>query len=144
MTGTRFPLFVGVAVLVAAGCSRNASREPGSMPQSTGATTSVSPEANRGGPLTVDELLRGRVSGLQIIARPDGGYSYNIRGATSQVEPLFLVDGIEIHPSQLHTALAGLTRDDIRKVEVLKDLASTAIYGMKGAGGVVLISTKKR
>lgn len=106
--------------------------------------TSVSPDANQGGPLTVDELLRGRVSGLQIIPRPDGGYSYNIRGATANLEPLFLVDGIEIQPSQLHTALAGLTREDIRKVEVLKDLASTAMYGQRGAGGVVLISTKKR
>ena len=144
MAGTRFPLLIGVAALLTIGCSRNASREPGSTPQETGATTSVSPGVNQGGPLTVDELLRGRVSGLQIIARPDGGYSYNIRGATAQVDPLFLVDGIEIQPSQLHTALAGLTRDDIRKVEVLKDLASTAMYGQRGAGGVVIISTKKR
>ena len=144
MTGIRLPFLIGIAALLTAGCSRNASREPGSMPQATGATTSVAPEANRGGPMTVDELLRGRVSGLQIIPRPDGGYSYTIRGATAQVEPLFLVDGIEIHPSQLHTALAGLIREDIRKVEVLKDLASTAMYGMKGAGGVVIISTRKR
>ena len=143
MTRTRLSLIV-TALLITAACGRSASREPGSTPQQTGATSSITPDRNSGGPTTVDELLRGRVAGLQIIANPDGGYSYKIRGAESLSEPLFLVDGIEIHPSQLHTALAGLTRDDIRKVEVLKDLASTAMYGMKGAGGVVLITTKKR
>jgi TonB-dependent SusC/RagA subfamily outer membrane receptor len=144
MTATRFPLLIGVVALMVVGCSRRSSREPGSTPQVTGATTSVTPDANQGGPLTIDELLRGRVSGLQIIPRPDGGYSYNIRGVSGRVEPLFLVDGVEIEANQLHTALSGLTREDIRKVEVLKDLASTAMYGQRGAGGVVLISTKKR
>ena len=129
--------------LAAAACSRPLVREPGSAEQ-TGATTTLAPEMNRGGTLTVDELLRGRVSGLEILANSEGGYSYKIRGAAGSTEPLFLVDGIEIPPRQLETALAGLTREDIRKVEVLKDLASTAMYGMKGAGGVVLISTKKR
>lgn len=144
MKRTMSPLLLGAMLAITVGCGRRAVREPGSIPQSTGAVTTVAPEANRGGPMTVDELLRGRVAGLQITTLPNGGYSYKIRGVESLVEPLFLVDGIEIHPSQLHTALSGLTRDDIRKVEVLKDLASTAVYGMKGAGGVVLISTKRR
>jgi TonB-dependent SusC/RagA subfamily outer membrane receptor len=144
MTAKTLPLLLGVALLGPIGCSRQAVRDPGSIEQATSATTSVRLDESASGPTTVDELLRGKVAGLQIIALPEGGYSYKIRGATSGNEPLFLVDGIEIHPSQLHTALAGLTREDIRKVEVLKDLASTAMYGMRGAGGVVLISTKKR
>ena len=134
----------GATMLALVACGRAASREPGSIAQETGARTSVAPEANRGGPLTVDELLRGKVAGMEIVALPEGGYSYKIRGAQGIAEPLFLVDGIEVHPRYLESALAGLTRDDIRKVEVLKDLASTAMYGMKGAGGVVLITTKKR
>lgn len=144
MTGPRLSLFIAAVLLATVACARRAAREPGSTPQQTGATTSITPDRNSAGPTSVDELLRGRVAGMQVIALPDGGYSYRIRGAESLTEPLFLVDGIEIHPSQLHTALAGLTRDDIRKVEVLKDLASTAMYGMKGAGGVVLIQTRKR
>jgi TonB-dependent SusC/RagA subfamily outer membrane receptor len=144
MTGKFLTIVGGAAVLALGACGRAASREPGSIAQSTGATTTVAPEANRGGPMTIDELLRGRVAGMQIVALPEGGYSYKIRGTEGMAEPLFLVDGIEIHPRQLEGALAGLTRDDIRKVEVLKDLASTAMYGMKGAGGVVLITTKKR
>jgi TonB-dependent starch-binding outer membrane protein SusC len=142
MKGLGFTFLVGTALLAAA-CSRQAPREPGSMPQSTGATTDVAIDRNSGGAVSVDELLRGRVAGLQITPLPEGGYSYRIRGAEGSSEPLFLVDGIEIHPSQLHTALSGLTREDIRKVEVLKDLASTAMYGMRGAGGVVLISTRR-
>ena len=143
MTGTRISLFISTALLLAVACSRNATRAPGSAPQQTGATSAVTPDRNSGA-MTIDELLRGRVAGLQIIAIPNGGYSYKIRGAESGAEPLFLVDGQEIHPSQLENALAGLTREDIRKVEVLKDLASTAMYGMKGAGGVVIITTRKR
>ena len=129
--------------LVATACNRRMVREPGSVEQQTGATTSVGPGPNNG-PLTMEELLRGRVAGLQIVPLPGGGYSYTIRNMETGVQPLFLVDGIEIPPPQLETALAGLTRDDIRKVEVLKDLASTAMYGLRGSGGVVLISTRKR
>ena len=143
MNGTRLSLVLAGALLATTACSRRATREPGSMPQSTGATTSVAIDQGSSGAVSVDELLRGRVAGLQITALPEGGYSYRIRGAQGSADPLFLVDGIEIHPSQLHTALAGLTREDIRKVDVLKDLASTAMYGMRGAGGVVLISTKR-
>ena len=131
------------ALTVAGACSRPMVREPGSVEQQTGATTSLGSEPSSG-PLTVDELLRGRVAGLQIVALPGGGYSYSIRNMEAGVQPLFLVDGIEIPPQQLESALSGLTRTDIRKVEVFKDLASTAMYGVRGSGGVVIISTKKR
>ena len=135
---------LGLVMASVAACSRPIVREPGSTEQATSATTTLGPEENTGGPLTVDELLRGRVAGLQIIPNPTGGFSYRIRGAEYGVEPLFLVDGIEIPPRQLESALSGLTREDIRKVEVFKDLASTAMYGTRGSGGVVIISTKRR
>jgi TonB-dependent SusC/RagA subfamily outer membrane receptor len=115
----------------------------------TGSITSVS-QKDLGGsqPLRLDELLRGRVPGLQITALPEGGYSYRIRGSTVvdgvHPEPLFIVDGTEISPRDLEGALAGLTRDDIKRVDVLKDLSSTSIYGTRGAGGVILITTTRR
>lgn len=136
-------LTLGALVALTAACNRRMVREPGSVEQQTGATTSVAPGSSSG-PLTVDELLRGRVAGLQILALPEGGYSYSIRNMESGLQPLFLVDGVEIPPPQLENALAGLTRDDIRKVDVLKDLASTAMWGVRGSGGVVIISTRKR
>lgn len=135
-------LALGAIATIATACNRRMVRDPGSAEQQTGATTSIASESS-GGPMTVDELLRGRVAGLQIAALPGGGYSYSIRNLEGGVQPLFLVDGIEVPPQQLETALAGLTRDDIRKVEVLKDLASTAMYGVRGSGGVVLITTRK-
>lgn len=50
---------------------------------------------------------------------------------------------MQVSAGQLETALAGLTTADIRQIDVLKDVASTAIYGMRGAGGVILITTRR-
>ncbi len=114
----------------------------------TGAVTSLSDPQAPPGPLRLEELLRGRVAGLEIIGLPNGGYKLRIRGISSlgpgqDQGPLVIVDGVQIAPSSLHTALAGLTRDDIRQVDVLKDVASTSIYGQRGAGGVVIITTRR-
>ena len=58
-------------------------------------------------------------------------------------EPLILVNNVEVPSRALESALSGLTRDDIKQVTVLKDVASTSVYGMRGAGGVILITTKR-
>jgi TonB-dependent SusC/RagA subfamily outer membrane receptor len=117
----------------------------------SGAVTSVSGDdigENRGGGGGVAELLRGRVAGLQIIPRPEGGHSFRIRGVTTMAgqppEPLFVVDGTQVSAEQIESALAGLTREDIRQVDVLKDVASTSVYGTRGVGGVIIINTKRR
>ena len=115
----------------------------------TGAVTSVSEnKLSESRPSSIVELLRGRVAGLQIVPRPEGGYSFRIRGLATTLrneppEPLFVVDGVQTSADRLETALAGLTRDDIRQVDVLKDIASTSIYGTRGAGGVIIITTKR-
>jgi TonB-dependent SusC/RagA subfamily outer membrane receptor len=115
----------------------------------SGAVTSVKPGENKA-QVRIDELLRGRVAGVQMIRRPDGTYSFRIRdlprtetGAES-LEPLIIVDGTPISNGRLEEALAGLTREDIKQVDVLKDLASTAVYGQRGAAGVIVISTNRR
>lgn len=117
--------------------------------QVTGAVTSVGDDdLGNFRPMNVEELLRGRVAGLQIIPQPDGSYRFRIRGSptvgTEQPEPLFVVDGIQISGNSLNDALAGLSREDIKQVDVLKDIASTSVYGMRGAGGVIVISTTRR
>jgi TonB-dependent starch-binding outer membrane protein SusC len=113
----------------------------------TGAVSSVSEESiPEGAILNLEELLRGRVAGLQIVKGPGGRPVMRIRGVQSfsvEQEPLIIVDGIQISPAHLSMALAGLTRSDIRQVDVLKDISSTSIYGMRGAGGVILITTRR-
>jgi TonB-dependent SusC/RagA subfamily outer membrane receptor len=113
----------------------------------TGAVTSVRDaelgETRAGG---IQELLRGRVAGLEILPQPGGGFRYRIRGVgtiNETPEPLFIVDGNPVAAAQLESALSGLTRDDIRQIDVLKDVASTSVYGIRGAGGVVIINTRR-
>jgi TonB-dependent SusC/RagA subfamily outer membrane receptor len=95
--------------------------------------------------MSVAELLQGRVPGLQVI-RGRGGVTYRIRGLNSLQNdraPLFVLDGVPLGEGAVQSAMAGLTANDIRQVDVLKDVASTAIYGTRGAGGVILITTKR-
>ena len=110
----------------------------------TGAVTSVSDkEVKSGGVSSVDEFLRGKVAGLQV-TRTKTGVTYRIRGTSSLINdrpPLFVLDGIQLGDATVTSVLAGLTPNDIRQVDVLKDVASTSIYGIRGAGGVIIINT---
>ena len=94
----------------------------------------------------IEELLRGRVAGLQVSNGPNGRVTFRIRGTSSllnQREPLFVVDGHQVPDGGVHTALAGLMPEDIRQIDVLKDVSSTAIYGVRGSGGVIIITTRR-
>ena len=112
----------------------------------TGAVSTVSEaEVNSARPLRIEELLRGRVPGLQITKGVGGRPTFRIRGTNSLLndqEPLFVVDGVQLSTGRVFSALAGLTVNDIRQIDVLKDIASTSIYGTRGAGGVILITTR--
>jgi TonB-dependent SusC/RagA subfamily outer membrane receptor len=113
----------------------------------TGALTSI-PESELIGSkdVRVEDYLRGRVAGLQVVRRADGRPGFRIRGMNSLLsdqEPLFVVDGVPVPSENLPLALAALTPKDIRQVDVLKDVASTTIYGMRGAGGVIVITTRR-
>ncbi len=123
----------------------------GSQPKDkvTGAVTALSDRELGNQPLRIEELLRGKVAGLQIIQTATG-VTFRIRGGATSLsseladqEPLIVVDGVMIPTASLNSALAGLTRDDIKQVSVLKDVASTSIYGFRGGGGVILITTKR-
>ena len=91
----------------------------------------------------VTELLRGRAAGVQVNlgdARPGGNSSIVIRGNVSVAggnNPLIIVDGLPFDN------LNDIVSSDISSVEVLKDAASTAIYGSRASNGVILITTKK-
>jgi TonB-dependent SusC/RagA subfamily outer membrane receptor len=112
----------------------------------TGAVTSVSEaETAATGKLRVEELLRGRIAGLEVTSTANG-VRYRLRGVGSILadqEPLFVVDGVPTSAGQLNAALSGVIAEDIRQIDVLKDVASTSIYGMRGAGGVIIITTRR-
>tara|TARA_R110002050_G_scaffold274283_3_gene418665 strand:+ start:430 stop:3615 length:3186 start_codon:yes stop_codon:yes gene_type:complete len=110
----------------------------------TGATASVSSDE-----LTKDRVvtsladaLKGKVSGVRITQNsggPGAGSTINIRGATSVFgdnQPLYVVDGFPVENFDLNA-------DDIASIDVLKDASSTAIYGSRGANGVIIVTTQK-
>ena len=130
----------------------------------TGSVATVNAdEANVGVITNVDELLQGRVAGVNLTrngGEPGAGVQLRIRGGTSISggnEPLYVIDGVAIQnlaseamgigiggaPSLARNPLNLINPNDIESITVLKDASSAAIYGARGANGVILISTKQ-
>jgi len=94
----------------------------------------------------VAAMLQGRVPGLQVIRLNTGDISLRIRGTSSLTqdgEPLVVIDGMAVQPGALSRVLRSLDPHEISSIRVLKDVASTSAYGMRGAYGVILIETKR-
>ncbi|GAC1657191.1 MAG: TonB-dependent receptor [Gemmatimonadaceae bacterium] len=119
----------------------------------TGSVATVTTaEFNKGRIVSPEELIRGKVAGVQVSENnePGGGIAIRIRGGTSvnaSNEPLYVIDGVPIDIGGGSTvsgrnALNFLNPNDIETVTILKDASSTAIYGNRGANGVVIITTK--
>lgn len=110
----------------------------------TGAVSNVQAGDLQGGVLT-DPIqgLQGKASGVSVTKKggdPNEGFSVRIRGASgfdATTQPLFVIDGV---PGVDPTIIAP---EDIESVNILKDAASTAIYGSRGSNGVIIITTKK-
>jgi TonB-linked SusC/RagA family outer membrane protein len=119
----------------------------------TGSIASVKASDITQTPVTnVAQGIQARVAGVQITqnnAAPGGNISVRVRGTNSingSSEPLYIVDGIQISNEGSVTDVSPLSTinpNDIESVEILKDASSTAIYGARGANGVVLITTKR-
>ena len=110
---------------------------------------------------SVDEALQGRIAGLDIVANsgdPGSGTSMRIRGVTSitgNSQPLIVVNGVPFEAQvdanfdyansnqEQYANMLSINPDDILEITVLKDAASSAIWGSKGANGVLMITTKK-
>lgn len=109
----------------------------------TGALSQVSSESFKAQKVTrVDQALQGRASGVQVsntVGAPGGDVRIRVRGANSVLgdnSPLFVIDGF------VGADFNSINPNDIKSMEVLKDASSTAIYGSRGANGVILITTK--
>jgi TonB-dependent starch-binding outer membrane protein SusC len=110
----------------------------------TGAVASVSGKVLENIPApSLGEALAGKLAGVQITAddgSPDAEITIRVRGGTSLTgsnNPLILIDGFEAK------SINDVSSTDIESVEVLKDASSTAIYGSRGANGVILVTTKR-
>ncbi len=110
----------------------------------TGAVSTVKSDDLNGGVLTDPiQALQGKAAGVSITKQggdPNGGFSVRIRGASgydANTQPLYVIDGI---PNADPTIVSP---DDIESYNILKDAASTAIYGSQGSNGVIMITTKK-
>jgi TonB-linked SusC/RagA family outer membrane protein len=110
-----------------------------------------------------EQLMQGRVAGVQITqssGEPGGGINVRIRGTSSVLggnNPLFVIDGVPLSGDNTSSGgdnqgvgrqpaknpLNFLNPDDIASIDILKDASATAIYGSRGANGVVLITTKR-
>ena len=142
------------------GCARSASSPPTPEPvpeaeggagrsmqgEGTGSVSVVNGGDVQGQPnAQVEELLAGRVPGVQVLRLPGGGISVRIRGIgswNSDSEPLYVVDGMPVTVSG-GRGLYWLNPGDLQRIEILKDASATSFYGVRGANGVVLITTKR-
>jgi TonB-linked SusC/RagA family outer membrane protein len=112
----------------------------------TGSVVSVSNEQITAHPVTnIFQALQGKAAGVDITTslRPGTLGSISIRGArslTASNSPLYVVDGI---PIMSNSGIETLNEQDIESIEILKDASATAIYGSRGANGVVLVTTKR-
>ena len=135
-------LTAGFAVLVA-GCQSSRRATETAAPDPSSDVTSEDIERAPG--QSIEEHLRGRVAGVSVNRTADGGIAVRIRGATSfygSSEPLYVLDGVPITPGP-GGSLTGIDPYDIESIQVLKDPADTALYGMRGANGVIVIKTKR-
>jgi TonB-dependent SusC/RagA subfamily outer membrane receptor len=94
----------------------------------------------------VEELLEGRAPGVRVVRMPGGGISIRMLGGPTTLqgsnEPLYVVDGMPVHvvPGR---GLDWLNPRDIQRIEVLRDAVSLSMYGVRGANGVILITTRR-
>lgn len=131
----------------------------------TGAVSTVKADELKKTPIaSLDQGLQGRAAGVQVTQNsgaPGGAVSIRVRGGnsiSSTNEPLYVIDGFPVSGSSISAsggvgygsaagnqpnALAGINPNDIESIEILKDASATAIYGSRGANGVVLITTKQ-
>ncbi len=160
------PLTLLTCVLVGSmtGCARPAAStqaEPEPEPQTEAADASIQAEpdsvpepATTAADLTAREvekrrnerianLLETRTPGVRVTVHADGSLSIRVRGASSFVSgtaPLIVVDGTPVRFAA-GGRIRGLNPHDIQSIEVLKDPTDTALYGVRGANGVVIITT---
>lgn len=94
---------------------------------------------------SIEEVLAGRIAGVQVGRDETGALTVRVRGGSSingSNEPLYVIDGVSIQAGP-GGSLAGINPSDIESIQVLRDAMATAAYGVRGANGVIVIKMKK-
>ena len=150
----RGSVLILLAAVALAACGRSqppGEPQPEPPPAETPAGSAGAPDASLSGDdlrdvkvARVEEMLEGRFAGVEVTRLPSGGIAVRIRGSTSvngSNEPLYVVDGQPVQ-AEAGGALRWLNPHDVERIQVLKDIGSTSFYGVRGANGVILITTK--
>jgi TonB-dependent SusC/RagA subfamily outer membrane receptor len=145
----RVSLFGVLLAGLTVGCIGNVKPPVNDMPdpsptRALTGTTVTSDDLDQSPGQPIEKVLQSRVAGVVITQNAEGGISVRIRGQTTingPTEPLFIIDGLPIEPGP-GGSLVGINPHDIASIEVLKDAASLAFYGVRAANGVILIKTK--
>ncbi len=138
MKSAALTLFLALAVLPIQARAQEGQKEG---QDKSGATSTIKTQDSD---LTLEDVLRRKASGIEVGQDGSGNPTIRIRGAGTQygnAEPLLIVDGMRVN--NLAAELRNLDPHTIDKVRVLRDVASTSIYGTQGANGVIIITTKK-
>ena len=107
---------------------------------------------NKGAIVSADQLLAGKAAGVRITnngGSPDSAPNIRIRGGASlsaSNNPLIIIDGValgDLNPAGVNNPFTLINPNDIESFSILKDASATAIYGIRGSNGVILITTKK-
>lgn len=163
--GTRHPVqwFVIAASLAAAGCASQSTPlalQPTTLPlnvrltrQAPAPVFAEAPAASRGDIslaesahyVLMEQLLMARAPGLEVRSLGQGRFTLFLRGRPmlgERREPLVVIDGMQFSENGVEM-LAAMTPRDVKRVEVLKDAASTGVYGTRGANGVVVVTSRR-
>jgi TonB-dependent SusC/RagA subfamily outer membrane receptor len=145
---SRVPFSVGLLLSLVTACGQGASQSsetPAPKPAPASSTLTAE-EIARTPSESPEKALQGRFPGVNVEYKADGGLVVRIRGGSSSLmgnnAPLYIVDGQAV-VSEADGSLKGINPNDIESIKVLKDAASTSMYGARGANGVIIIKTKR-
>jgi len=133
-----------IALIAFAGCTHR-NRTAATRPAPGSGTTITADDIDHAPGLSLEELLVTRVPGLTLSRARDGHLVLHIRGTSTLMgdeEPLFVVNGLALE-TPIGGNLWSINPHDIEYIKVLRDAASTAMYGVRGANGVILIKMKE-
>lgn len=130
----------GVCAAALIGCASTAGSEP-AQPKAD----LTSEDIGRTPDIPIEKALMAKVPGVWITRTADGGIAVRIRRSSTfngRTDPLYIVDGIAFEPGP-GGSLTAINPYEIASIRVLKDPADTAMYGVRGANGVIVITTKR-
>ncbi len=139
------PFIAFAAVTTSCAPPSGTSGEPQQPAPSSSSGTVTADDISQQPGKPIEEVLAGRIAGVQVGRDETGALTVRVRGGSSingSNEPLYVIDGVTIQAGP-GGSLAGINPNDIQSIQVLRDAMATAAYGVRGANGVIVIKMKK-